>query len=547
VGKPSSREKLGAWSVPSRGVIRTLPPQDLPKDALYSASNVLVQDGELRERPGFQRARNSQEETGLGIPTGAFLYRDGRDIPHVLVGTTSGLYVWSGVGWRSIAHTTLNGSLDFPNRFTILRIGSVTWATMSNGVDPPIQWDGSSTLTQEVIGLPVGPTDNPGDPKPPPRFTDLTTLGRRVIGIVPPYDVRWGNATSLSQWPELNAFPLADTPDPLVAIKALGTLGGAIYKRKSIWAVFFQGGSNASAFRMEIRGLYDGPCSPAAVVDVSGTHLYMTPTGRFASFNGSQHLWIADGLWPAIRDGFTDVQGRVVLAPVDTAQMRHAFGVYDARFHRVLFVYPRVGDEGFPGGLVWLTFPRPGTGADVVGGFPGSLSTLAQSRGANGGLGPLRLSCGLDYEFNDRVSHVGVWPHGTPKTVLNPEGRADLGQPFAFEAQTGLLPAPGLDMHRLDSVEPFLDRDTGYGKITFRAVRSYALDQPGGAWTEPQVIDLEQPHVRPIQPIDARGRFFGLRLESTPETSSENLAPPVPTLRFHGALAYGRPLELPVS
>lgn len=90
---------------------------------------------------------------------------------------------------------------------------------------------------------------------------------------------------------------------------------------------------------------------------------------------------------------------------------------------------------------------------------------------------------------------------------------------FAVMLRTGLQPAPGGDVHRLEAVEPFLRRGAGVHpgtqEITLAPVTSYILDEitgtPGTGFLVPALNDTVQPVKVPIGVIQ-RARWLGFVL-----------------------------------
>lgn len=357
--------KLGRWETPDVGELATLSPEKLPPNALWRSQNMLVRDGQLRTRPGLVRVPNSQpSHGGWGLTTGATAYRTRLNFPHLVVGTTREVASFTGATWTSrttgfLATGTrpafsgvLSGDLDHPSRFTQLEVGDAVYLLHTNGRDPVLEWDG---VTEDFV--PCASDEIPGTgvvPTPVPKFSDFATIGDRIVGIIPPYEVRWGSDAALNLWAQSNFHSLAESPDALVAVKALGTLGGVIYKTDSIWTIFSQGSTDAAFYRFEHRGAYAGPASPGMVVNVDGTHVYMTRTGRVGYFTGSEQAWLADGVWPRIRE------------TIDSVLAHRGFGVYDQTFHEVTFYFPRLVDRnttpglsGLCRGVLTLALPRP--------------------------------------------------------------------------------------------------------------------------------------------------------------------------------------------
>src|SRR5687767_974583 len=88
----------------------------------------------------------------------------------------------------------------------------------------------------------------------------------------------------------------------------------------------------------------------------------MTPTGRIAAFSGSQHAWIADGIWPMLQ------------ADIDASKASRIWGVYDPTFDEVHFVYPSLGVSSQMRGYVGLSLPKADEGIGFFGAFPGRLT-----------------------------------------------------------------------------------------------------------------------------------------------------------------------------
>jgi hypothetical protein len=540
MSKPDSRQQIGQWIVPQRGNVRTVPAHDIPEDGLYDSLNMLARDARLRSRPGLRRF-GAADLGPTGQPTGAFNYRDGAGKSLVIVGTTTGIYAWDQVAWRVLTAAapavgnapafsgTLTGDADHPSRFVSIQLGDRVYLLHTNGRDWPLQWDGVELGFRAIAGDPVGPEAEPGPPVPPTKFVDFCHIQDHILGIEPPYLVRWSNTRDLAHWPHLNFKSLSETPDPLVTVQPLGTLGAALYKTDSIWAVFAEGQTEASFFRFEFRGFYDGPASPASVVNVSGVHYYMTRSGRIGMFNGSDHRWVLDTVWPQIRDD------------IDQSKANRSFGIYDSLFHELLFFYPRLNEkDGLPRGLLYVSLPRQEAGPGVIGGFPGRLSERWGKA----------VTAGLAYRLNDLAPKLAVFGHdqatvlyaagGQPEAcdtgALPLDEARDANEPFSFFWRTGLQSTPGIDTFRIDAIEPFLERDTNHGLIQVQPVLSYALPIAGGELGPATAIDLERRYVRPVIGLDARGRFHGTRYSFDPTASTDGR---VPRVRYYGTLIYG--------
>lgn len=479
------------WPVPRRGVLRNFPIYETPEDALYDGLNVVVRGGVLIPRPGLGlHSATSLLDRPMGafitttLAAGAFqadafqndafqVTGEGSNV-FILAGTTRRIWVYRANNWSDITNTLLTGTAVNQVRFTGLVIAGVIYTVIVNGIDAPRQWDNSSATVSNVSGS-------------PPVFADVATLSDRVIGIIPPFTVRWGNALNLGSWPASNFRDVADTMDRVIAIRNMGTLGGALYKENSIWSVIPLGGTDAGFFRFELRGFYKGPASPAAVVDANGTHYYLTTSGRVGAWNGTAHDWVADGVWELIRND------------LDASNMNRAFGIYEPQFDELYFAYPRVGDSGdLKGGLV-IQRPRPRDGILDHIAFPIRFA--------------VPISCGTDLRLESNKALI--FRSDTFRSHFV-EGPIDGDVNFSGFWQPGLTMVPAQMPYRIEEMEVFARRQPGGGTLTLKPVFSNLLDTTGGTVGAGTTVDLAAAaNVRDVKGTDIRGRFLGLRHEFT--------------------------------
>ena len=491
---------IGSWEVPVAGTLRNMPITKIPPDALYSSLNVLVRSGFLQARPGLTRfaatvmtGRPTGMFNSTMLATGAFqtdtfqtdTFQVTGSIPSTLliVGTVDKIYGYYGGILNDITGSPDLTALDTQlARFTSMALGTpqVLYILHTNGVDAPRQWDATSGTFSAVAGT-------------PPNWTDLANIDQHIIGIVPPYNIRWGDTGSITSWPAANVRVLSDTPDPLVGVASLGVRSGVVYKTRSLWDTIITGSDvESSYFRFELRAEVDGPASPAAVVNVDGAHAYMTAQGRMGFYNGSRHFWIGDGVWP------------LVDADLDKSNSARIFGAYDPRFRIVVFCYPRTGDAGECKGWAVVMLPNPAEGYDGFISFHGR-STLALSAGGDLRIDTFRALFARSDASNQRVY---TW-----------EGEDDDGSDITGHLQTGLVGAPGLEFFTLEAYETFALQGAPYGSVTVQPVHSYILDTEGGTLgaskTVSLVADTSDAVLGKKKGGDIRGRFFGLRYSFT--------------------------------
>lgn len=478
---------VGRFTVPWRGINQEMRADQLGEDALRDASNVFPRHGVLRLRPGFSQFSAT---TFSGTTTGVVPYLRGAADPVPVLATTTRQYKYDAGAWSDITGSVQSATTSQPARFTTIALGSPIAHNLihTNGANTPSKWTGSSTFSN-LTSFPL--------------WTDVATIADHVIGIVPPYTVSWCNIRSLDAPPALNTKQASETADAVVALRPLGRgLTGVLYKDRTRWAVTYTGGqTEATAFRFDFLGYYDGPASPAAVVDVDGQHVYMTPTGRVGVYDGSRHAWVADGLWPAIRDD------------IDTTTSGRVWGVYDPINAEVHFVYPSLAVSNAMRGWVGISLAKPDQGIGAFGAFRGQLGSA--------------LNCGATVRLTDRLDFLLV--AGTKTHRFTMSAAADDGTAFSGYWQTGLLGLPGLDPLRMEAVETFAERASGYGQITVKAVTSMTLDSDGDAEDQGKPVELGTTQERPYQPVglDTRARFVGLRYEFSDSSAV--------TLRWKGA------------
>ena len=246
--------------------------------------------------------------------------------------------------------------------------------------------------------------------------------------------------------------------------------------------------TDASYFAFTLRGKWDGPASPYAVVDADGAHYYMTDLGRIASFDGSTHAWIADGIWDPVK------------AELDLEFARQIYGVYNPIENEVTFYYPRIGDGGLLRGMV--TVQLASATRQNVAAFRGR-QTIPTSVGADTRL----LTERQTLLFGDET-HVTYH--------LDDGDGLDDGESFSGFWQPGFIVAPMFDLHRLEGFESYLERGQGYGALHVKVVTNNLLENPNGGTIAPsRTIDLSLTPPTQAEGANATGKFFTLRYEFT--------------------------------
>ena len=442
----SGERLLHAYQVPTRGVWRQLPPHQLPPDALWDAQNVVVLDGELQPRAGVEEFATLGTPFA-GTPTGAILYLSTAGVASPFVGTREEIYRYDVATstWGNLTGSGVNltaGDTQLA-RFTTLVVGTpaVNWLIHVNGADAPRAWNGTGLFAQ-LQGS-------------PPVFSDIATIADRLVGLVPPFTCRWYNARSVTICPELNFKQMAETPDRVVAIQAVGQVAGIIWKEDSLWTVSPTGQqSDASSFRFDLVGFFEGPAGPGAVVDANGAKVHMTPSGRIGVFTGSRVTWVADGIWPMIR------------ADIRKNQSKRIYGWFNADLDTVTFIYPThqmaIGSNVMRG-RVDLTLPKPEAGVEAYGAFPGLMG--------------VSIRAALPVLWDDNTRDVLLF--SAAGESLKVGGTTDDGAAIPGFWRTGLVQTPQADAIRFEALEVYARRGADQGQLTLNPVTSYLLDDDG--------------------------------------------------------------------
>jgi hypothetical protein len=493
---------IGHWEAQHKGVLRDFPIYKLPPDALYDCLNVIYRNGQIGPRPGMMqlapgtdlgsRVTGAIQASTLAFgafePTAfeptAFQMSGNTDGTIIVAGSNRKFWAYFGGAWHDLTDTPFVASDTYLAQFTTIQIGSTIFVLFTNGVDSPRSWDEVATAITVIAGT-------------PPLFTDWTTASDRVIGIVPPYLIQWGNALNITTWPNLNFRVLSDTSDALVAIENLGTLGVAVYKRRSIWLGTAQGGLDSSFFSFQLRGQYEGPANPNTLVNVNGAHYYMTKTGRVGAFDGVTQTWINDGALPLIASN------------IDTANMVRAFGEYDPTFREVWFHYPRLDDNtsvtGNVTGLAVVVLPHPFSYEGIF-----FHSTYVGKTAI-----PVTVGTDRRLDLNDRV--VFGKNAGKNLAYLTADSISDDGVAFTGFIQTPMQMTKDGDIYMATGVETYGTYTGGQGPLTLRLNGSPMLGNIGSSGFSAGVaLDLTvEPTVSPDIDTRISGRFWGLRYEFT--------------------------------
>lgn len=500
---------LTQFTVPYKGTNSSVAAHLLTPDTLYQSSNVFLRQGKLRRRPGLVQLNTTIFDNDIiggqmaVTPTGNILLAISKTQLYTLQQTNT--------TWHSDTIDTF-AVADTIVDITFIESSSKYAAILANKGYPLKVWingAGAHPIVSTTGQVPMA--------------SSVCTAARRIVALVPPHTVVWSTTFDYTSWPALaSAGKLAQTNDAAIAVRSIGTLDFVVYKERSIYTAKAQAGSDASAFNIKFLQAIEGPASPHAIVDVAGTHYYMTRNGRIATFDGTSYAkWIADGLWLHLQ---TDID------PLFTWKIH---GVHDFRLHTVTFYYPRQGDNGMCKGVVTICLPLEGI--DLLQYSQLGLAVGKQTAAFLGTVGK-PVSYGYEIRFNDTIDRSMLFttlPEDKQSCVSDENSTSDDGVQYRCMIQTGLFPMPEMKHGDL-TVEPFFERADGYGGVQVQAVTSDSLESESGT-LQPmaiQTIDLNSNPVREYLGFNKPCRFFGLRYEWDS----------VATVRYSGSSVYGRVL-----
>lgn len=466
----TSAKLLGRLSVPFKGTWKTLPSHLLPPDVLTDSLNVVIQSGELVSRAGLEPFDSFPTSSPV---LGSMLYLDGMN-KYPIAATATKVYLYNG-GWGALLGPTLATPANSPIRFTLFSTGSTFYFVLANGDK---LYYGNTGPYQELTPF-LGSLL--------PSITDITSSFNRLVMISPPYSIAWTNALTIFEAPVLNTVFLADTPDPLVAIRNLGTLGFVVYKEASIYTAFAQGATSAAAFRFEFRGTYEGPANPNAVVDANGVHYGFTPSGRVFRFDGSRHDFIADGLWPTLRED------------IDSDYLHKIHGVYNYKTHEIYFWYPRVGDEGEVKGMLLINLPYPLSGVENFSYFLGSSAFSCTNSLGTALFQNIQSSFVFGNSYSYRLNH---------NHFFDAEGNE-----IPIRIQPGFISPQ--DQSIVQAIyQYYLRRGEGKGTISVHSIVSNMLETNMGESSQEEIIDLTTIVPNEYISTDSQGSFISFRIEA---------------------------------
>jgi hypothetical protein len=505
VREPSSTI-IAQFSVANRGTWKNVPANTVPIDAVYDSLNVFIREGKLRNRPGL----TLYDDTSFAEPIlgGVMVVTVSEHI--ILAITKDRVYQLSDAirTWIPILLTGSPGVSFAPTDNAVIDMAfmetSGEYVALIAQQDNILkQWINAPRAVTVVTGTNI------------PKAKSVCIAANRVIALVYPHTVVWSTTLNPYSYDATAYVKKAHTGDEGICVRSLTSLSFVLYKERSIHTARAQAGLDESTAFAFSEPLYvEGPAGIYAVVNVGGSHVYMTKNGRIAIFDGSSYpRWIADGLWLFLQD---DINQSL------THKIR---GVYDYRLHTITFFYPKIGESGILRGMVIVNLPFEGQDINEQSTTKAFLGVCEKS-----------ISHACEKRWNDTIDRSFIF---SSPLATNDKSKAYIADenvdmdgdiPFTCSFQTGLQPMPDA-LHSHVTIETFVERGQRYGAMLVEPVVSDILENAGGTVLETsgQFIDLEQNPVNEYKGFGRKVRFFGLKYSWSS----------VDKVRYSGTVIYG--------
>jgi hypothetical protein len=490
---------VATFDTPTMGTLSTLAIHKVPQNALYDSMNVFIREGKLRSRPGQVRFTTTSFAEPILCARTAVTPLERR----VLAISKTNMYE---LGENDSAWTnTVSGVTFAPYDTSVVDMAflevSSTYVGIIASEGLPLRAWNSVLHTANLVTATLGTV---------PLAKSVCIAARRAIYLVAPHTVQWSNVFQYNAFDPLAIYKIAQTNDKGICVRTLSNLSFVLYKERSIYTARAQSGPNETAFAFAEPIKVDGPAGVNAVVDVSGTHMYMTRNGRVGIFDGTRYpQWIADGLWLFLQQD------------IDPLYAYRIHGTYDYRLHCVVFYYPRVEDNGAMRGMLIVNMPFEGT--DVQG------SPIAAFKG----MSTLAVTASTDMLFANQVDRSLVFvtePFDNKSCVLDENTTFDDDEPYDCMLQTGLVGMPQGKYTQV-TTETFVERQYGHGVVNIQPVVSNTLSEVAGHTDDidKRPISLEEDPLRQHVAFNTPVRFFGLKYTWTSDNK----------VRYAGGVVYG--------
>lgn len=273
--------------VPRQGFIRRVLPHKAPADSVVDGQNMLLTDDDTyMVRPGYL----PMATTGPGGRIlGIFGFRDISNAVRLVAAnrTQWWSFDFGTRTWTNITGTVNVGDNNIPNRFVTFLQANVTWLIGVNGIDKPHRWNPAAATYVDIADAPI--------------CRDIEIVTRRAVTVHTTESgtqfisrIRWSAVDDVTSWPANAFIDISDAGTIAIAVRRLSRNSAVVYRQEDAWLLTSQPGNDQNAFRIDSLGPIVGPCSPSALLGVSGVHYYLGVDSRIYRFDGVRPTVISD-------------------------------------------------------------------------------------------------------------------------------------------------------------------------------------------------------------------------------------------------------------
>ena len=273
----------------TKGMVTTVPPQDIPFEASPACENVWFDENCIKKRPALADFATSLTDENI---MGFYEYRKLAGTTTLVAVTEDSFYKYTGTDWERETDGCFTGDADDAFRFTTF----IDTCLVTNGKDHVKKYTG--TTAADVDG---------GDGYQTPTYhiaKDIIMYKTRIIllhtqedSVWCPQRFRFSNAGAFETWTSADFYDVQEKPDALVRGLRLSQKL-VLYKDSSIVLCFYVGGDAIFDFTTAVEscGLL-APRSLKAVSTRNGdVHLFLARDG-VKVFEGSSYVTdISEGI-----------------------------------------------------------------------------------------------------------------------------------------------------------------------------------------------------------------------------------------------------------
>lgn len=269
---------------PTLGIIGNIPPTMLDPRAFTNCNNIRLKDGAASKRTGYVAYGTG---TIAGIPLLLFGYQKFGLTEYEILVTTTKVYYRNGNGaWASIDNSlTANGAIDVRCSLAFIE----NYMVFTNGVDAPLKWSGSSSMTALDDGKTIGWADYRPKIFVPYKerllgFNDNQSVNPTAIRVIHSVLGDFDNVNDTGAG--FNDFTRGMGNEIVGAMELKDYV--AVYKNLSCCLLDYIGGTGLYSLNAHIQGI--GLGAPHAIANLGTSHIFLGSDWNFHEWNGGWEL-----------------------------------------------------------------------------------------------------------------------------------------------------------------------------------------------------------------------------------------------------------------